>query len=717
MSQNVSEALRPGFSALSDFSSILGKALEAIEFNVVRMEKSMDGTFIKIHTMDESVLNHEKRLKLLESEYEAQRAVTENIMKITAGMEKNIGNQLSDATKNLHKELIIQRTVTKMDISALKGRLSDSMSELFSTLATNPQKIYNPSVMPSYNPNFTTDESIRFLVEKMGHLEDALGLQNKVNDNFSKAIAKDDVVNDIYNSLIDEISALNNELTKSQKENNDLKNSMREMKNYQLRQERTIAEILEALSSKDRLKLLREEIRKTDKAHRVSMVSHLSEIPEGDQEDSDGDNPSRRKASTSSSHKRRKRKTYVRTIQQIDELDDPNAEQEDDEEQGGEGEGEGGEQGDSRPASAEKLEDGTEIPSFTAPKRAPIKANFSTLVKKEKKKSRKSSSSSRAEEEQGNAEQEQFEGEEGILEEGEQEEEVEADVTTEQQQLEESEANPELTTETRSKPAPAKTPKKKPSKIVEKVKRIERERKSRDYQDEEEPVDQEEEGGDDLDLDGEEEEEEPQPQKRRGPSQEKRKASSNKSDNSENFSERKASKYNTNLMPVDSKPADHRKDTQRASKFYRGFGDEEENATPEQAKKAAAAPAPAKASQEAKNNDNEQQDNNDNKNEEGKEFWLSNDTFDPAAAGGGDPTQDDGANSVFTAESSFFEGSDSMYNDESSLGRHVIDVIEANNIETANVLNSLREEYNDRLDSLENALATFKRIAFVIDDL
>jgi hypothetical protein len=735
--QNIIEAIAPGLSALSDFSSILSNALVAIELNVIKTKDALDQTYTKVSLVDEKVTNHDGRLKHLESEYDAQRAVVENIMKITASMEKNIGTQLYDATKNLHKEMMIQRTVTKMDISALRGKLSQSMIELLDNISS-PQRIYNSSAMPSYNPNYTTTESINFLVEKVQHVEDALNLQHTVNQALSKAIADEEVVQKVYDSLCDEFSNLNAELQSSKSENKALKNSIRELKNYQLRQERTISEILDALSSKDRLRNLRHEIKKTDKAHRVAAIAQLSDIPEEDEEEDEeigeeeegGEGTTGRKRSPSTFNKRNnkrrpseRKKKYEKQIQQIDESEGGEQQEQQEREEELE-EDEAQQEQDQQVAGEQQEKEGNDEERPISSSRKPqLTARLSTLVRRESPKKPRS-----AKREKENENDENEENNEEFVDNN----------------------NTDTDTGKESKKKVSAVPAKK-SKMVDKVKQIQQQRKlSQDEGDDEEiglENDQENDENDELEED-EEEVEEPTPVVVK---QQKKKHS---------IKSKPKPEKKPKPEPVKAAKVDHKKDTQKLANFYRGDepAEEEEEEVEEEneeekeennereeqerereeqekqkkkMKKSVVSlpkkktvfkkekPTSTTSAEEEEEGEKEEEEPEENQQPpqeprllpQQSNFALSQDSADEVAEAEGE------VNSVVTAESSFFNGSESLFNDESSIGRHLIEVLESNNVETAHVLNSLRDEYNDRLDGLETTLSTFKRIAFVIDDL
>eukprot|EP01040_Poterioochromonas_malhamensis_P011549 gene11549-12596_t len=690
MTTSALEALKPGLTALNDFSSILTHAIESIDDNVSKLRGSQDDTFSKLLSLITKVNSHDERIRDLEAEFSGQREVVERAMKIAASLEKNVSHQLDDATRSLHKELVIQRTITKMDISSLRGKLSQSMSEMLNSVIS-PTKTYNPDSMPAYNPNYTTAESIQFLVQKVQKLDEAMGLQHTVNQHLSHAIGNEEVIQKVYDSLFEEITSLNNELAQSKDENQSLQNSLKEMKNAQARQERVIADILEALASKERLRELRSEIKRGgDRLHHDNEDTNL----EADGGDEVGVGEFLRKRSptqrTRRSTERRGRRTYAIKLHNIDEQDREENRDDLNEENKGEND----------PSNTSELAGGV---NDRPARRTQITARLSTLVRREAPQKKPKFKPPLSEINDEVAEDQELDSDEA-----------------------EDEEVPEMTPASTSQPRVkdssskrntqvSKTSSQRPSKVVQKVKQIRQQRVEAEQESDEEEEEDEEEDGLEPD-EGEQREREA-------------KKKSKKSRQASTTTTTAPSTSRRSRVPSPKSRVDTRKDTLKAANFYRGDGNEashdsnDDDGEYRPLRRTGDTSLKAKTSHSTEG-EKEAQDVNKGDIEnmtsgEGVEEGSGKEEVEQRREGeAGEEEQDDGNSRMTGEESSLFnDGSESLFAEDSSIGRHLIDVLEANNVETANVINTLRDEYNDRLDTVETTLATFKRIAFVIDDL
>jgi hypothetical protein len=756
----VASAMKPGLSALHDFSSLLNHALEAIDDSVLDLRSSLHETVDKLGGINKVLINHEDRIKKLETETDEQREITEKAMKLAAMVEKNVDGQLNDTAKNFHKELLMNRTLNKMDITALKNRLSEKLGTL-SSLA-NGEKIYNPDENLVHNPNSAPEETVKYLLDKVHAMEKSLDVQNDVNKEISNAILNDEVLQKVYDSVFDQVSGINHELENTKQENERLKQMLKEMKSSQHRHDKAIRDILNALSSREKLKQLRSDLinHKKHKGHvREDDDTNMDDLePFLDEEETemteDGEIIHKRSQSTISKSGRRRRtektrKSYEVQLMQIDEQQD-------------------GEEG-APSVDDDEAEDNDDLRSDSPGKRnKPIlTARLSTLVRREipKKKLKRNyvaDYDDEAEEEIPAADEEIYEesaaaevddaGKSKALEskskpvsaKSENETQTTKEVPTENvsaskpkikkakstpssvptrqsdeqpavtqapaesikyddeveeedEELEEAEPRVEVTEEViveevvvKAPPKPKAPKPKKDSSVIRKVKQIKKQRRIIEVEDDED--DEDEGNGDEDDV----EEEVVYVKKKRGTK----------------VQQNRPSKF---IKDEPIKPRDHRLDTARVSAFYRGSSvdaHDEETRPSNMVKQKSPTHQSSHQNNEAKSAPIETETlpstevTTTEPSAETKEFQENNESVG-----------DDG--SFATLDESIFFGSESVSyaNEDSSIGRHLIEVLENNNVEMAGVINNLRDDYNRRISSLESAVGTFKRIAFVIDDL
>lgn len=256
----VAESLKPGLTALTDFSSTLTRAFEGIDDNVGFLRQSLDDALRKLQALQVALNQHEHRLKIVESETVGQKENVESAMKLAASVEKTVGTQLNDATKNLHKEMLTQRTLNKMDIGSLRSKLEDSLEEAMSMITDHPK--YVRKSLPVFNPNFNTEESIKFLVDRINNIDDAMERQGNFNEKLSSVVGHEDALQQqLIGQLNNEVDQLQNALTQSQTVNSDLLKTIDDLQSITKRQEDQLDEVLHALTYKDKLKDLRSEVR------------------------------------------------------------------------------------------------------------------------------------------------------------------------------------------------------------------------------------------------------------------------------------------------------------------------------------------------------------------------------------------------------------------------------------------------------------------------
>lgn len=131
----VTDSMRSGIGALNNFGAVLSTLLESFDNSMLQCNENNNKLAKNLEDFRGIVDTHETRLGVLETETAEQRRIVENAMKQMLGIEKNVDVALADATRHLHKEILAQRTMTKMDISQLRGKMHHSMSEAMNLLS------------------------------------------------------------------------------------------------------------------------------------------------------------------------------------------------------------------------------------------------------------------------------------------------------------------------------------------------------------------------------------------------------------------------------------------------------------------------------------------------------------------------------------------------------------------------------------------------------
>eukprot|EP00981_Chlorochromonas_danica_P005959 scaffold1243_cov173-Ochromonas_danica.AAC.20 len=234
MSSSISDSLQTGLGALTSFSTILSEVLASIDGKIGSFSYTLEGSLEQIKKVSLDLLAQEERLKYLESIANDQKSVVQQAL---SSFQHDVEEKLSDATNSIHKEVVSQRTLSKMDINSLRGKLSHSMSEALAMI--------QDGAVPS-----TPAEAVQYLTERVKKMEEAITLQNE-------AIQSDEVVQKVYDSLFEQIQTVTHDY---RSENAALKQQLREQKTIQREHERLIAELHQALVNEHRMEQLKKKI-------------------------------------------------------------------------------------------------------------------------------------------------------------------------------------------------------------------------------------------------------------------------------------------------------------------------------------------------------------------------------------------------------------------------------------------------------------------------
>jgi hypothetical protein len=251
------------YGGLSDFSSILTTALGTIDSNVSTLQSSSSNNQEQIDALRAQVERYGIKLQTLEAEAEEQRAKVEMAMLNVTDLGKNIDVQLTETTKQMHRELLTQRTSTKMDLFTLSGNIRKSMNEAMDLISESP-KLLKSTASAVHNPNSSNEESIQFLLEKIKVIEDALMLQHNVNLQLSESVKNDEVVRKVYDSLYDQITHQEASLQHENLHNQELRDrshrDIDKMRETQAAQQEQISQLVSALMSNKSMKKFKQNV-------------------------------------------------------------------------------------------------------------------------------------------------------------------------------------------------------------------------------------------------------------------------------------------------------------------------------------------------------------------------------------------------------------------------------------------------------------------------
>ena len=256
-------AMQSSFNGLNEFSRMLSTALNTMEANHSSLANSYTTSVVLLNNLKSQIAKQNETIIRLEDESREQREKIEAAVLSVKSLGKNVDDQLTESVKVMHKELVTTRTAAKMDMNHLRGKLTASMSEAMSLIQDSPKYLQKSA---QHDPNATTKESIDFLVDKVKMLEEANALQHTVNTALSNSIAEGSgaMIQQIYDSLYEQITGLEGALHSSHAENERLRHkydsNFHDLQQFCQAQARQIEELTQAVVSKNKMKCFKIEV-------------------------------------------------------------------------------------------------------------------------------------------------------------------------------------------------------------------------------------------------------------------------------------------------------------------------------------------------------------------------------------------------------------------------------------------------------------------------
>ena len=350
----VTDSVRTGIGALSNFGSVLSSLLDNFDEQLIHINEANQKSTKEFEEVHSQLKTHDTRLQILENESAAQRKIVETAMTQMLGIEKHVDVALQDASRHMHKEILAQRTLTKMDISQLRGKMHHSMSEALSIMSDQGQRLKTQQQGGMFVPSLFGDggQSIGELANgespdlmtRLARLEESMGLQHSINQQIGRSMTSEDQVQGMYDHLFEEINSVNREMITVKTENKALRRLVAEMKVHQDWQDKQINDLLQALNDKERMKALRMEVSigKRDLPKPVFIPKILQEEEDPDEVRDRRRSARRAKRAAAETRKRQKSGINPEDIEQVNEDDFVK----EDNEEGGDDHDDGGNAGD-----------------------------------------------------------------------------------------------------------------------------------------------------------------------------------------------------------------------------------------------------------------------------------------------------------------------------------------------------------------------------------
>jgi hypothetical protein len=250
---------------------VLSSLLDNFDEQLVHIHEAHAKSSHEVDSIRSELKTHDTRIQLLENESTAQRKIVETAMTQMLGIEKNVDVALQDATRHMHKEILAQRTMTKMDISQLRGKVHHSMSEALSIMSDQGQRnkiaanagLLIPSLLGDgshVEGGEASPQSLQQIINRVTRVEESIALQHSINQQVGRSMTSEEQVQGMYDHLFEEINSCHREMIVMKTENKALRRLVAEMKVHQDWQDKQIEDVLQSLNDKERMKKLRLEI-------------------------------------------------------------------------------------------------------------------------------------------------------------------------------------------------------------------------------------------------------------------------------------------------------------------------------------------------------------------------------------------------------------------------------------------------------------------------
>lgn len=200
MSEDI-ENLENGIQQLSFLSSAISQCLGSMDKNVSKLQTSFTETSAELEELRKLVLKNNELLQSLESDVVDSRTQIESVTRNAAMVEQFVNAQIADAMANMQKELLIQRTGTKMDMSSMRTQLTKTLNDAvskFSSAKTTPL----PQIAAISNSSLAVPgETINAIVERLYRLENSMVMQENINELISASLRSDSYVEEMHEKL------------------------------------------------------------------------------------------------------------------------------------------------------------------------------------------------------------------------------------------------------------------------------------------------------------------------------------------------------------------------------------------------------------------------------------------------------------------------------------------------------------------------------------
>jgi hypothetical protein len=114
---------------LGAFASIFEQCIKSIDTSMIQVKATMAQATATIQTLEQTVQRQADAISIIESENQQLKLRINGVIDNNSLLEKDMKQQIVDSTASIHKELLVHRTGTKMDLNNMKNALNKSFLE------------------------------------------------------------------------------------------------------------------------------------------------------------------------------------------------------------------------------------------------------------------------------------------------------------------------------------------------------------------------------------------------------------------------------------------------------------------------------------------------------------------------------------------------------------------------------------------------------------
>lgn len=211
--------------SLTNFGSVLSNTIGSLNKNVARMQHTYGKTNESILSLRSLAEKQNKIINKLTVDLAEQRLNTQEAMRSATNIEFAMAKQVANSTETLHKEMLVQRTATKMELNALRSSMAANVNDAIYKYQSQVIKLDGESFF-GHEKMSSPAEMWKEVAIRIAKIEKSLASQMEVNIELMEAIKNDDSWSKAYNAISDQMTMIESQLREVREENTQLKDNL-----------------------------------------------------------------------------------------------------------------------------------------------------------------------------------------------------------------------------------------------------------------------------------------------------------------------------------------------------------------------------------------------------------------------------------------------------------------------------------------------------------